>query len=59
MKGIEQACLLGLPAGFAGHSPRNTFLALLGEAGTDAFTIMKLAGRSSVTVSGHHVPPAP
>jgi hypothetical protein len=34
-------------------------LTRLGEAGADAFTIMKLAGHSSVTVSQRYVNPTP
>ena len=34
-------------------------LTRLGEAGADAFTIMRIAGHSSVTVSQRSVHPAP
>jgi hypothetical protein len=34
-------------------------LTRLGEAGADAFTIMKIAGHSSVTVSQRYVHPSP
>jgi hypothetical protein len=34
-------------------------LTRLGEAGTDAFTIMKIAEHSSVTVSQRYVHPSP
>jgi len=37
----------------------HTCLTRLGEAGTDAFTIMKLAGHSRVTVSQRFVHPTP
>ena len=37
----------------------HTFLTRSGEAGADAFTIMKLAGHSSVTVSQRYVHPTP
>jgi site-specific recombinase XerD len=40
-----------------GLSLRHTFLTRLGEAGADSFTIMKLAGHSSVTVSQRYVHP--
>ncbi len=40
-------------------SHRHTILTRLGEVGTDAFTIMKLAGHSSVTVSQRYVHPTP
>ena len=45
------------PREFVLHGLRHTFLTRLGEAGTDAFTIMRLAGHSSVTVSQRYVHP--
>jgi len=45
------------PKDFVLHSLRHTCLTRLGEAGADAFTIMKLAGHSSVTVSQRYVHP--
>jgi len=51
--------LLKLPADFVLHSLRHTFGTRLGEAGADAFTIMKLMGHSSVTVSQRYVHPSP
>ena len=45
------------PAEFVLHSLRHTALTRLGEAGADAFTIMKLAGHSSVIVSQRYVHP--
>src|ERR1051326_6801880 len=50
---------LKLPADFVIHSLRHTMLTRLGEAGADAFTIMKIAGHSSVTVSRRYVHPTP
>jgi integrase len=50
---------LKLPADFVIHSLRHTMLSRLGEAGADAFTIMKIAGHSSVTVSQRYVHPSP
>jgi integrase len=47
------------PREFVLHGLRHTFLTRLGEAGADAFTIMKLAGHSSVTVSQRYVHPTP
>jgi integrase len=47
------------PQDFVIHSLRHTFCTRLGEAGADAFTIMKLAGHSSVTVSQRYVHPTP
>jgi integrase len=37
------------------HSTRHTFCTLLGKAGVDAFTIQKLAGHSSITISQRYV----
>lgn len=51
--------LLKFPQGFVLHSLRHTFGTRLGESGTDAFTIMKLMGHSSVTVSQRYVHPSP
>ena len=45
------------PSDFVLHSLRHTALTRLGEAGADAFTIMKLGGHSSVTVSQRYVHP--
>jgi integrase len=50
--------MLGLPRGFVLHSMRHTFLTRLGEAGVDAFTIMRIAGHSSITVSQKYVHPS-
>jgi integrase len=50
---------LNFPKDFVIHSLRHTMLTCLGEAGTDAFTIMKIAGHSSVTVSQRYVHPTP
>ncbi|WP_089406480.1 tyrosine-type recombinase/integrase [Granulicella rosea] len=47
------------PKEFVLHLLRHTCLTRLGEAGADAFTIMKLAGHSSVTVSQRYVHPTP
>jgi integrase len=51
--------LLKLPADFVLHSLRHTFGTRLGEAGADAFTIMRLMGHSTITVSQHYVHPSP
>ena len=37
------------------HSTRHTFCTRLGESGVDAFTIQKLAGHSSITISQKYV----
>lgn len=37
------------------HSTRRTLCTRLGKAGADAFTIQKLAGHSSITISQRHV----
>lgn len=44
---------------FVIHSLRHTFLTRLGESGADAFTIMKLAGHSSITMAQRYVHPTP
>jgi integrase len=51
--------LLKMPSDFVPHSLRHTFGTRLGESGADAFTIMKLMGHSSVTVSQRYVHPSP
>jgi hypothetical protein len=48
-----------LPPDFVLHSLRHTMLTRLGESGADAFTIMRIAGHSSVTVSQRYVHPTP
>jgi len=50
---------LGLPSEFVLHSLRHTFCTRLGEEGTEAFQIRKLAGHHSVTVSERYVHPTP
>jgi integrase len=56
-KGVRTA--LKLPLDFVIHSLRHTMSTRLGEAGADAFTIMRIAGHSSVTVSQRYVHPTP
>jgi integrase len=51
--------LLKWPSDFVLHSLRHTFGTRLGEAGADAFTIMRLMGHSTVTVSQRYVHPSP
>ena len=51
--------MLKLPGEFVLHSLRHTYGTRLGEAGADAFTIMRLMGHSSVTVSQRYVHPTP
>ena len=41
------------------HSLRHTFGTRLGESGAEAFTIMKLMGHSTLTVSQRYVHPSP
>jgi integrase len=48
-----------LPADFVLHSLRHTMLTRLGESGVDAFTIMRIAGHSSITVSQRYIHPTP
>jgi len=50
---------LKLAQDFVIHSLRHTMLTRMGEAGADAFTIMRIAGHSSVTVSQRYVHPTP
>jgi integrase len=50
---------LELPEDFVPHSLRHTFGTRMGEAGADAFTIMRLMGHSTVTVSQRYVHPSP
>jgi integrase len=50
---------LKLPKDFVLHSFRHSMLTRLGETGTDAFTIMRIAGHSSVIVSQKYVHPTP
>jgi len=51
--------LAGFAAEFVIHSLRHTMLTRLGESGADAFTIMRIAGHSSVTVSQRYVHSSP
>ena len=44
---------------FVPYSLRHSYSARLGEAGAGAFTIMRLMGHSSVTVSQKYVHPSP
>ncbi len=50
---------LKLSGEFVLHSLRHTYGTRLGEAGADAFTIMRLMGHSTVTVSQKYVHPVP
>ena len=56
-EGIRTA--LKLAEDFVIHSLRCTMLTRLGESGADAFTIMRITGHSSVTVSQRYVHPTP
>lgn len=49
---------LGLDAEFVIHSLRHTMLTRLGHVGVDAFTIKRMAGHSSITVSERYVHPS-
>jgi integrase len=44
---------------FVLHSLRHTMLTRLGESCVDAFTIMRIAGRSSIVVSHRYIHPTP
>jgi integrase/recombinase XerC len=50
---------LKLPGDAVIHSFRHTFGTRLGEAGADAFTIMRIMGDSTVVVSQKYVQPTP
>jgi integrase len=50
---------LKLPDDFVVHSFRHSALTRLGAAGVDAFTIKRLAGHSSVTISEKYIHPTP
>jgi integrase len=50
---------LKAPKDFVIHSLRHTMLTRLGESGVDAFTIMRIAGHSSITVSQRYIHPSP
>jgi integrase len=50
---------LQLPNDCVIHSLRHTFLTRFGEAGADSFTIKKVAGHSSVTISERYIHPTP
>jgi len=50
---------LKLSKDFVVHSLRHTMLTRLGEGGAEAFTIMRIAGHSSATVSRRYVHPTP
>jgi integrase len=51
--------VLKLSKEFTPHCFRHAFGTRLGETGADAFTIMKLMGHSTVTVSQRYVHPSP
>ena len=55
----QQRETMRMPQEFVLHSLRHTYGTRLGEAGADAFTIMRLMGHSSVTVSQRYVHPTP
>jgi integrase len=50
---------LNLSKEFVLHSLRHTMLTRLGESGADAFTIMNVAGHSTVVVSQRYIHPSP
>src|SRR5262249_5547952 len=50
---------LKLPEGFVLHSLRHTFLTRLGASGADAFSIKRIAGHSSLTISEKYIHPTP
>ena len=50
---------LNLSGEFVLHSLRHTYGTRLGESGAEAFTIMRLMGHSSITISQRYVHPTP
>jgi len=56
---IELRKKLKLPGGFVLHGCRHTFLTRLGACGADAFSIKRIAGHHSVTVSEKYIHPTP
>jgi len=50
---------LNLSKEFVLHSLRHSMLTRLGESGADAFTIMRVAGHSTVVVSQRYIHPSP
>src|SRR5262249_38238904 len=50
---------LNFPPDFVLHSCRHTMLTRLGESGADVFTIKRIAGHSSITISERYVHPTP
>jgi len=50
--------MLGFSDDFVIHSLRHTFLTRLGECHVDSFTLMRIAGHSSMTVSQRYVHPS-
>ena len=57
--GHDMRDALGRPKDFVIHSLRHTILTRLGEAAADAFTIKRIAGHSTVTVSQRYVHTTP
>jgi integrase len=51
--------LLKIADGFVINSLRHTMLTWIGASGADAFTIKRIAGHSSVTVSEKYIHPTP
>ena len=56
---VSRISALAWPSDFVIHSFRHAMLTRLGEMGVDAFTIMRIAGHSSITVSQRYVHPTP
>jgi len=44
---------------FVMHTLRHTMFPRLGKSGVDAFTIMRIAGHSSIVVSQRYISPTP
>jgi integrase len=56
---IELRKKLKLPTAFVLHGLRHTFLTRIGACGADAFSIKRIAGHHSVTVSERYIHPTP
>jgi integrase/recombinase XerC len=53
----KAGAIVGRGRDFVIHSLRHTMLTRLGESGVDAFTFMRIAGHTSITVSQRYVHP--
>ena len=54
----QQSSATGGVRPFVLYSLRHTFLTRLGESGCDAWTLARIAGHSSIAISGRYVHPS-